>query len=73
MRWSLRARGPLPKVAAPPWSMLRYSPDLDACELNAREAQLRDGPVLSAAWEAGVFIGNREPNTHDYYRATSYR
>jgi PRC-barrel domain len=55
-----------------PWSVLRYSPDLDAYELNATEDQLRNAPVLATGWETGVVSRDWERNIHDYYRAAPY-
>jgi PRC-barrel domain len=55
-----------------PWSVLRYSPDLDAYELNTTEDQLRNAPVLATGWESGVVSRDWERNIHDYYRAAPY-
>ena len=55
-----------------PWSVLRYNPDLDACELNATEDQLRNAPVLATGWETAVISRDWERNIRDYYRASPY-
>jgi PRC-barrel domain len=57
---------------AVPWSVLRYSPDLDAYELDATEDQLRNAPVLATGWEAGEINRDWERDIHEYYRTSPY-
>jgi hypothetical protein len=55
-----------------PWSLLKYSEDLDAYELNVTEAQLTGAPIPSPGWDTGRVDRAWERNIHDYYRASPY-
>jgi hypothetical protein len=56
-----------------PWSVLRYSEDLDAYELNLTDKQLKGAPESEAGfYDTGRVDREWERQLHDYYRATPY-
>jgi hypothetical protein len=56
-----------------PWSVLRYSEDLDAYELNLTGEQLRGAPESEAEfYDTGRVDRDWERRIHDYYRVTPY-